>query len=74
LQIGKPKCAGSECKEPILPFNLPYQPIRQVLYNRTDLFELFEATKAATWGKTLDFRIYKHFLQEGGHTPNNPYM
>ena len=55
-------------------FNLPYQPIRQWLYNRTDLFEEFEATEAATWGKTVDFRIYRHFIQQGGHTPNNPYM
>jgi hypothetical protein len=73
-KIGTPSCAEGERKEPLLPFNLPYQPIRQLLYNRTDLFEGFNATEAATWGKTLDFRIYKHFIQEGGHTPNNPYM
>ena len=25
-------------------------------------------------GKNGVFRIYKHFIQAGGHTPNDPYM
>lgn len=54
-------------------FNLPYQPIRQSLYNRSNLFRGFDATNAASWEKTVDFRIYKHFVMEGGNAPN-PYM
>jgi predicted Rossmann-fold nucleotide-binding protein len=55
-------------------FNLPFQPIRRSLYNRMDLYERFDTAESASWGKTTDFRIYKHFLQTGGPTPTNPYM
>ena len=50
-------------------FNLPYQPIRQSLYKRSDLFKGFDSTNASSWGKTVDFRIYKHFVMEGGSAP-----
>ena len=55
-------------------FNLPYQPVRQSLYKRSELFKHFDETNAASWGKTVDFRIYKHFLLEGGNAPVDPYM
>jgi predicted Rossmann-fold nucleotide-binding protein len=54
-------------------FNLPYQPIRQSLYKRSELFNGFDFTDASSWGNTVDFRIYKHFVMEGGNAPN-PYM
>ncbi len=54
--------------------NLPYQPIRRSLYRRSELFKRFDPQEAASWGKTLDFRIYRHFVEEGGSTPDNPYM
>jgi predicted Rossmann-fold nucleotide-binding protein len=55
-------------------FNLPFQPIRQSLYNRVDLYARFDPAKAESLVKTADFRIFKHFLQTGGPTPADPYM
>jgi len=55
-------------------FNLPYQPIPQKLYTSTDLFKGFDPGEPGSWGKTLDFEIYRHFVIEGRTTPGNPYM
>ena len=55
-------------------FNLPYQPIPQKLYTGADLFQGFDPGQPASWGKTLDFEIYRHFVTEGRTTPRNPYM
>ncbi len=55
-------------------FNLPYQPIPQQLYTRTELFRGFKPDKPASWGKTVDFRIYRHSVMKGGNEPTNPYM
>jgi len=55
-------------------FNLPYQPVPQKLYTRADLFQGFDPGKPASWTKTLDFEIYRHFVMEGRNTPRNPYM
>jgi predicted Rossmann-fold nucleotide-binding protein len=55
-------------------FNLPYQPIPQKLYALTDLFAGFDAGQPTSWVETLDFRIYRHFVAEGGIAPRNPYM
>ena len=55
-------------------FNLPYQPIPQKLYTSADLFQNFDPNQLASWGKTVDFEIYRHFVTEGRTTPKNPYM
>ena len=55
-------------------FNLPYQPIPQRLYTRADLFRGFDPGQPASWGCTVDFEIYRHFVVEGRTTPRNPYM
>jgi predicted Rossmann-fold nucleotide-binding protein len=55
-------------------FNLPYQPIPQKLYTSADLFQNFDPNQPASWGKTVDFEIYRHFVTEGRTTPKNPYM
>jgi len=57
-------------KEP----TLPYQPIRQKLYSGDELFQGFEPDETASWGQTLDFAIYRHFVMKGRHTPTDPYM
>ncbi len=55
-------------------FNLPYQPIPQKLYSNADLFQGFNPSQPASWVKTADFEIYRHFVMEGRTTPANPYM
>ncbi|MGA2490927.1 MAG: hypothetical protein ABSF99_12230 [Anaerolineales bacterium] len=55
-------------------FNLPYQPIPQKLYTNADLFQGFDPNQPASWVKTVDFKIYRHFVMEGRTTPANPYM
>jgi predicted Rossmann-fold nucleotide-binding protein len=55
-------------------FNLPYQPIPQKLYTAADLFQGFDPSQPASWAKTVDFEIYRHFVKEGRTTPRNPYM
>lgn len=55
-------------------FNLPYQPIRQELYSPAELFHGFEPGKPSSWGETVDFAIYRHFVMEGRSAPTNPYV
>jgi predicted Rossmann-fold nucleotide-binding protein len=55
-------------------FNLPYQPIRQQLYTRMELFQGFQPDEPASWGRTLDFAIYTHFVRQGRGSPANPYI
>jgi predicted Rossmann-fold nucleotide-binding protein len=55
-------------------FNLPYQPIPQRLYTTADLFHGFDPSQPASYAKTADFEIYRHFVVEGRTTPANPYM
>jgi predicted Rossmann-fold nucleotide-binding protein len=55
-------------------FNLPYQPIRQKLYTGVELFQGFEPSIPASWGQTLDFAIYQHFVMKGRNAPTDPYM
>ena len=55
-------------------FNLPYQPIPQRLYTAADLFQNYDPDQPASWGKTVDFEIYRHFVTEGRTTPRNPSM
>jgi predicted Rossmann-fold nucleotide-binding protein len=55
-------------------FNLPYQPIPQKLYTGTELFQGFDPGEPGSWGKTVDFEIFRHFVIEGRTTPKNPYM
>jgi predicted Rossmann-fold nucleotide-binding protein len=55
-------------------YNLPYEPIPQKLYTNADLFQGFDPSQPASWVKTADFIIYRHFVMEGRTTPANPYM
>ncbi len=55
-------------------FSLPYQPIRQQLYTCVELFHGFKPDDPASWGQTVDFAIYRHFVMEGRGAPTNPYI
>jgi predicted Rossmann-fold nucleotide-binding protein len=55
-------------------FNLPYEAIPRKLYSSADLFQGFQPSLPASWAKTKDFEIYRHFAMEGRTTPRNPYM
>lgn len=55
-------------------YNLPYEPIPQQLYTSARLFQGFKSDEPASWGQTVDFAIYRHFVMEGGDTPSNPYF
>lgn len=54
-------------------FNLPFQPLRGTLYNAAELFCGFNPADPASWARTADFSIYRHFIMEGGSAPTNPY-
>lgn len=55
-------------------FDLPYQPVPQQLYTPADLFRGLDRQDPASWTRTTDFAIYRHFVTEGRGTPRNPYM
>ena len=55
-------------------FNLPYQPIPQQLYTPAVLFQGFKSDDPASFGQTLDFAIYRHFVMEGRGVSSNPYF
>jgi predicted Rossmann-fold nucleotide-binding protein len=55
-------------------FSLPYEPIPQQLYTPLTLFQGFKSDDPASWGKTIDFAIYQHFVMEGRDAPTNPYI
>lgn len=55
-------------------FDLPYQPIPRGLYTPADLFRGFDPGLGASWARTTDFEIYRHFVMEGRTAPRNPYM
>jgi predicted Rossmann-fold nucleotide-binding protein len=54
-------------------YTLPYEPIPQQLYTRTQLFQGFAPDDPASWERTKDFAIYRHFVIAGRGTPANPY-
>jgi predicted Rossmann-fold nucleotide-binding protein len=54
--------------------NLPYEPIPQQLYSPLKLFQGFKCDDSASWGQTMDFAIYQHFVMEGRDAPTNPYI
>ena len=45
--------------------NLPYTPIRQQLYTRTEIFQGFDHNEPMSWAQTVDFAIYRYFIMEG---------
>ena len=53
--------------------NLPYHPIRSQLYTPEELFAGYDPGDPASWRKTPDFAVYRHFLQQGGVHPRDPY-
>lgn len=53
--------------------DLPYQPIRSQLYGPAELFVGFDPARPQSWGDTVDFAIYHHFVREGRAAPGNPY-
>src|SRR5512143_3992750 len=55
-------------------FGLPYQTLPQRLYTSADLFQGFDPGQPASWTKTPDFEIYRHFVIEGRSWPRNPYL
>jgi predicted Rossmann-fold nucleotide-binding protein len=55
-------------------YSLPYEPIPQQLYTRTQLFQGFVSDDPASWARTKDFAIYRHFVTEGRGAPTNPYI
>jgi len=55
-------------------FNLPYQPILRNFTQARIYFQNYDPDLPASWGETVDFEIYRHFVIEGRTTPRNPYM
>jgi predicted Rossmann-fold nucleotide-binding protein len=54
--------------------SLPYEPIPQQLYTREKLFRGFQSDDPASWGRTTDFSIYRHYIMQGRGAPANPYI
>jgi predicted Rossmann-fold nucleotide-binding protein len=54
--------------------SLPYDPIPQQLYDRSELFQGFLPEDAATFQQTKDFAVYRHYVMEGRGAPANPYF
>src|SRR5512136_2683549 len=62
-------------EEPLMPgSSLPYQPIPQTLYTSAGLFRGYDLDDPASWSRTVDFEIYRHFVTEGRGAPRNPYI
>lgn len=52
--------------------DLPFVPIRSHLYRSRELTEGFVADQPESYAETLDFRIYRYFMKNGGATPADP--
>jgi predicted Rossmann-fold nucleotide-binding protein len=50
---------------------LPYQPMRAVLYSPDELLSGFDPRRPESFVETCDFQIYSHFVREGGAEPGN---
>ena len=75
VQFGKAaELSDDEGKIVIPKQDIPYQPVRSNLYTFSELFTGFDTNDPTSWGRTLDFSIYRHFVKEGRGAPNNPYM
>src|SRR5687767_15784368 len=53
---------------PVLQAKLPYQPFHTGLYRPAELFEGFDPERPASYGETMDFRTYRHFVRTGRGT------
>lgn len=53
---------------------LPYQPMRAVLYSPDELLSGFDPHRPESFADTRDFQIYSHFVREGGAEPDNYFM
>jgi predicted Rossmann-fold nucleotide-binding protein len=53
--------------------NLAFEPIRQAVYTPEELFAGFDLAHPSSWKDTLDFKIYRQFVANGGNRPVNPY-
>ena len=53
--------------------NLPYQPFHASLYAPRELFAGFDPNVPASYGETVDFRTYRHFVRTGRGT-DAPYF
>lgn len=53
---------------------LPYQPMRAVLYSPDELLSGFDPHRPESFADTRDFQIYSHFVREGGAEPGNYFM
>jgi predicted Rossmann-fold nucleotide-binding protein len=75
MQTVPKKSEGFDRKRSALPgLSLPYEPIPQQLYTPVTLFQGFKPDEPASWGQTVDFAIYRHFVMEGRDAPTNPYF
>lgn len=75
MQAVPKKSVWFDRKRPsMLEFNLPYEPIPQQLYTPITLFQGFKPEEPTSWGQTVDFTIYRHFVMEGRDAPTNPYF
>jgi len=53
---------------------IPFTPIRWSLYDPAELFTGFIPANPSSYQESLDFRIYRHFVTEGGSTPGSPFV
>ncbi len=75
MQTVPKKSEGFNRKRSVIPgYSLPYEPIPQQLYTPVTLFQGFKPDEPASWGRTVDFAIYRHFVMEGRDAPTNPYF
>ena len=53
---------------------IPFTPIRWSLYDPAELFTGFVPADPSSYQESLDFRIYRHFVSEGGSTPGDHFV
>jgi predicted Rossmann-fold nucleotide-binding protein len=52
----------------VLQAKLPYQPFHPGLYSPAELFAGFDPERPESYGETMDFRTYRHFVRAGRGT------
>lgn len=52
---------------------MPFRPLRDDLYSPAELFEGLNVNRPATYADTPDFKVFVHFVTNGGATSNDSY-
>jgi predicted Rossmann-fold nucleotide-binding protein len=54
--------------------NLPFESVPQELYTREKLYRGFQADDPASWTRTADFAIFRHYVMTGRGASSDPYI